>query len=61
MVASKEGVALELIKSHALEAGIRAVYRLISPRETDQGEPIKLLEVNRAISTGFCKWPAGNW
>ncbi|MCX5672128.1 MAG: hypothetical protein NTU94_12490 [Planctomycetota bacterium] len=47
MIASKENVALDLAQAHAsAEPGIKKVYRLLGPNEDDEGEPLKLLEVN---------------
>jgi hypothetical protein len=47
MIASKDNVAMDLAQAHvSAEPGIKSVYRLLSPNEDDEGEPIKLLEVN---------------
>ena len=46
---NKDEVARELIEHHfAVEPELRAVYRLVSARENESDEPIKLLEVNAA-------------
>ncbi len=47
MVASKDDVARDLGRSHADPgSGVLAVYRLVAPKEDDDEEPVKLLEVN---------------
>jgi len=66
MIASKDNVALDLAQAHmSAEPGIKSVYRLLSPNEDDEGEPLKLLEVNENTveqgiePIGFGPDPAG--
>ncbi len=47
MALSKDEVAMDLAKSHLeTEPEITAIYWLLSDREDDPDEPLKLLEVN---------------
>jgi hypothetical protein len=54
MPPSKDEVARELVAAHfKVEPGLRRVYRILSDKEADPAEPIKLLEVNAStVSTG---------
>ncbi len=46
MPPSKDDVARDLIRWHFLvDPEIKAIYRVVSPNEAAEGEPIKLLEV----------------
>lgn len=46
---SKDDAVENLVKHHfAVEPALHAVYRIVSDREQDPDEPIKLLEVNAA-------------
>ena len=45
--------ACRLAESHdPVEPGLTAIFRLISPREDDEEEPVKLLEVSESTTTG---------